>query len=437
MLIHWISNISASKFKFPANYSKIVLYFIDPVLQNGALLSFSQQMQIRIINRLLFCTLTILAIGDPAAADTTPSIAHPPDAAYAKSPRDQQISEPKESDIPPLIIDPAVYDEPSNTGWQLYIDNDIFISPDIDRDYTGGFGLALTGLRAREWVFSLDRWLDSIDGLTGFQSLQLAEGGFSRHALEFGIILFTPEDITVSEARPNDHPYASLLFMANSQQAIFPEKKWALLSALTVGFIGLDFAGEFQAAIHDLTGSEEPAGWDNQISSGGEITGRYTVAGQKNLLSHYGGFSYELSGGIEGNVGITTDLNANISMRFGKLRSPWWSFNPHQSDYINLGQTLTSRIDERVLPAELFGWAGLKARYRIYNGFLQGQFRDSAVEFESDEIEDIIYEGWLGITKTWKSGFGLSFVIRGRTNEIKKPIGRNPIWSGFVLSFKG
>lgn len=337
--------------------------------------------------------------------------------------------------FPELFIDPLTYDEPYNAGWQIYLDNDLFISPDIDRDYTGGLAIAYSGRRAREWWFSMDRGLDWLDEWFRIQPLQTSPKGFQRHSLEFGLILFTPDDITVDTPIPDDRPYANFVFMANSQQTTFPETGWMLQSILTVGFLGLSIGPDVQSLIHSATDSAEPEGWQNQISDGGELTASYTVRAQKILLENYGRFSYEVSGALEGSIGFTTDVNVGLSTRFGKIRSPWWTFAPHQSDYINLGQTITSRIDERILPSEFFGWAGINANFGFYNAFLQGQFRDSAVELDRDELEDIVYEAWLGATKTWSNGFGLSFVTRGRTEEIKPPNGRSPLWSGFIISY--
>lgn len=337
--------------------------------------------------------------------------------------------------FPSLIIDPMTFDEPYDAGWQLYFDNDLFTGTDTDRDYTGGFAVAFSGRRAREWRFSMDAGLDWIDTLTGIQGLQNQEDGFLRHTMEFGLVMLTPEDISTSLPQPDDHPFGNFLFVANSQQVTFADKRSVLHSALTVGLIGTNVGPAAQSLIHSASGSETPRGWGNQLSDGGELTGKYSIMAQKNLVKRYGRFSYEFSSAVEGNIGFNTDVAVSLSTRFGQLRSPWWSFAPHQSDYINLGQTITSRIDERILPAELFGWAGIKAKYSAYNGFLQGQFRHSAVKFDHDELRHDVYEGWLGITKTWTSGFGLSFFVRKRSGEIKGPANRNPLWSGFIVSF--
>lgn len=339
------------------------------------------------------------------------------------------------SSFPSLVIDPITYDEPYDTGWQLYFDNDLFTGTDRDRDYTGGFALAYSGRRAREWQFSMDQWLDRIDEFVGIQSLQYNPDGFLRHTMEFGLILFTPVDLSASSPIPGDHPYANFLFVANAQQVTFPKQRWALQSALTLGLVGTDIGPAFQNSIHSATGSEKPNGWGNQISDGGEPTARYSVIGHKNFLSGYNKLSYELSGAIEGNIGFNTDLGFSMSARLGQLKTPWWSFVPHQSDYIYLGQTITGRIDERTMPSEFFAWTGVKAKYIAYNGLLQGQFRDSAVTYDRHELENATYETWFGITKTWNTGIGLSFFVRKRTGEIKGEDSRDPFWSGFIVNF--
>ena len=367
----------------------------------------------------------------PSASDNQ---THAPDNSNSVAP----ISNSIETSLPkPLVVAPISFNEPYDSGWQLYFDNDLFIGSNTDRDYTGGFALAFGGRRASDWWFSLDSWLDHIDRLSGIEQLQRAADGFSRHTIEFGLVMFTPENLSISIPQFEDHPYSNFLFLANSQQVTYPNKRWTLQSALTIGVIGTNAGPEVQNLIHATLDSEKPNGWDNQISDGGELTGRYSVTAQKNLIQHHGAFSFELSTSFEGNIGINTDFAVSLVTRLGQLSSPWWSFLPHQSDYINLGQAITGRFDERIMPAEFFMWAGVKAKYSVYNGFLQGQFRHSAVRFDHDELESGITEAWLGVTKTWTKGFGLSFFVRNRSGQITGPQNRDALWSGFIVSYTG
>ena len=158
----------------------------------------------------LICTVAILATGTTLAAD--------PEASSGLAPS-----------FPSLIIDPMTFDEPYDAGWQLYFDNDLFTGTDTDRDYTGGFALAFSGRRAREWRFSMDAALDWVDTLVGVQGVQFEEEGFLRHTMEFGLIMLTPENITTTLPQPDDHPFGNFLFMANSQQVTFTDKRFVFI----------------------------------------------------------------------------------------------------------------------------------------------------------------------------------------------------------------
>ncbi|MCU7932948.1 MAG: lipid A deacylase LpxR family protein [Candidatus Thiodiazotropha sp. (ex Codakia rugifera)] len=321
-----------------------------------------------------------------------------------------------------------------DTGWQFYFDNDISFNDEKDRNYTGGLALTLSGKRAATYWFSIDGWLNGLDRLSGFESLQKGNAGIDRHALEFGLTIFTPDDIAEQEAISDDHPYANMLFMANSQTTVYPDRGLIFQSTLLLGLLGTAVGEQVQKAIHNLTDSDEPQGWKNQISEGGELTAKYTLSTQKILLSHQGNISYDIRGGVEAGIGYSTDLNSSISFRLGKLNTPWWSFTPHQSEYISLGQTFGDNAQQGANPAELFVWGGLNLKYRLYNVILQGQFRDSAVTYDHDDLEPLILDGWLGITKTFRNGFGVSFVMRKQNNEIKGSGRNDPFWSGLIIS---
>ena len=326
-------------------------------------------------------------------------------------------------------------DEKYKTGWAFYLDNDVLTTGNRDQDYTGGFAVTLSGRRAMEYPISIDSWLRGLDGFSRFENLYKDRDHFQRHSFEFGITLFTPSDISVSEPLPDDHPYASLFFIANTEQTVMPEDDVAYQSTLTVGILGLDIAEDIQKGLHDIFGAEEPKGWDNQISAGGEPTAKYTVSRQKTLSLHSrpGGIGHELKTSMEGNIGFSTDVNAGLSWRGGWINTPWWSFNPHQAEYINLGSPVAEKI-KRDARKEFYLWAGANIKYRFYNAILQGQFRDSAVTFDRSELEHVLAEAWIGVTKEFNRGFSGSFFVRGRTEEIKGPNARTPVWAGIILS---
>ncbi|MBT3026574.1 MAG: lipid A deacylase LpxR family protein [Candidatus Thiodiazotropha sp. (ex Ctena orbiculata)] len=329
--------------------------------------------------------------------------------------------------------DSAVTKEAYNTGWQFYFDNDISFSDEKDRNYTGGVALTLTGKRATEYWFSLDNWLNGMDRAIGFQKEE-EKDAIERHAIEFGLTIFTPDDIVEADAIEDDHPYANMLFLSNSQSRTYLQRGIIFQSTLLIGLLGSSVGEEVQKAMHNLTGSDQPRGWHNQISNGGELTAKYSVAAQKILLSHQGDVSFDIRGGVEAGIGYSTDINGSISFRLGKLETPWWSFTPHQSEYISIGQTFGEAASNSTNQPELFLWGGLNLKYRLYNAILQGQFRGSAVTFDRDELEPVILNVWLGATKTFSNGLGISFVMRKQNNEIEGSNRDDPFWSDLIIS---
>ena len=85
-------------------------------------------------------------------------------------------------------------------------------------------------------------------------------------------------------------------------------------------------------------------------------------------------------------------------------------------------------------PKEFYFWFGASVKYRFYNAILQGQARDSAVTFGRSGLEHVIGEAWMGVTKEFGRGWRGSLVIRGRTEEIKGPSAREPVWGSIILS---
>lgn len=312
-------------------------------------------------------------------------------------------------------------------SWALAFDNDIFVPGGRDQDYTYGINFTQTGNAARTAIVSLNKPLVTLDNWLGntHESLGLQES-FSR---EIGVFGFTPEDISISYANPKDRPYASLVYLASSREQINLVDNIAWKSTLTMGVLGLDLAGELQEAVHETTESQTPRGWDNQISSGGELTGRYVIARQKYL----DGFSegLEVKSTIQASVGYLTEASWSLSFRSGQIHSPWSSFNPELASY---GEKSSYSSNSKAVTERYF-WAGIAVKARAYNAFLQGQFRDSAVTYDQSQLNPLLVEAWVGYTFAFKQGYRLSYVLRGHSSEIKEGAGdRDLLWGGIIIA---
>jgi hypothetical protein len=326
---------------------------------------------------------------------------------------------------------PTDIGEPKNSGWSLHMDNDLFTPKKQDRDYTGGFAVTFAGTRAQNWPISLDPALNQINR---WLTVSDEENSLTLHSLQLGLAAFAPEDLTRSDVNNDDRPYASLVFLANSRVNLQDDGQTAIQSTLTVGVLGTRIAENLQKQIHALTESEPPKGWQHQISNGGEPTLRYTYAHQRLWLVSDGEHHIEVKYSNEGSIGFLTEANSAISVRWGRINTPWWSFAPDRAEYFS--QPTTGLLNNSATgSSELYVWAGAKVRVRAYNAFLQGQFRDSELTYSWSEIRPVLGEAWLGATKQISPHSRLSWVWRYQSSELRSGNGdRNLLWGSILIN---
>ena len=318
-------------------------------------------------------------------------------------------------------------------SWALIVDNDLFVMGEQDSGYTGGVAYKLSGSGVLSNPLSAFGPLQWLNDISGFESNYRDELSHKTHSMEFGFTLFTPENLDARQPLPNEHPYASLFFVNSSQMVVLPGQFLSYQSSLSIGALGLSVGGDLHELLHDLFDADMPEGWDNQISAGGEPTFRYSLTrSRSHIFDHNGGAQLEMKTSTALNLGYATDVGASMSLRWGRITSPWWSFNPHNAEYISLGTPVAPRVGENL--AESYLWFGGSLRYRIYNAILQGQFRDSVVSFDRDELEQVVAEIWLGYTYGFGEGWRINGFLRGRSKEIDLPGMTNPAWGGVVLS---
>lgn len=316
--------------------------------------------------------------------------------------------------------------EPWDTGWAIALDNDVlFPGSNQDRDYTGGMSLTLAGRRAVTGVLSLE---NPRHALSHF--LQVPETPVERHSIEYGLTVFTPQELHERDEQRGDRPYATLLYVASTGASIDAALERAWLSTLTMGVLGAPVVSNMQRMLHRSIGLKEPVGWERQVSAGGELTARYSVA---RLSRQWQGLVYgkpqEVTQSWRLSLGYLTQLSFGLATRRGVLNSPWWSYNPQIMDYA-----------EKSLPvldggSEHYGWGGAAIHVRAYNAFLQGQFRDSRQTFTAGELRPVVAEAWLGYTQANRHGWRFSYTLRAQSSEIRDgPGDRTVIWGGVVIS---
>jgi len=311
---------------------------------------------------------------------------------------------------------------------RVQIDNDLFAGDQKDRDYTGGFGITVSGERARDGLLSLDPLLRRLDNLS-VDGISTDDANV-HYARQIGLMAFTPSDTLVKEMQPDDRPYASLLFLSNGRVRVDANDRAAWTSSLTIGVLGLSLSERLHSAVHELVGSERPLGYDHQISAGGEPTARYTLARQNLWIADPSGL-VDVKTTVQGSVGFLTETSAAITVRAGHFNSPWWGFAPELTDYMAAPVPSESYRGGR----ELYVFAGARVKARAYNAFLQGQFRHSDVHYSSDEIEPLLAEAWIGVVTQILDQTQLSYALHYQTAELRDgPASRDSLWGAVQLT---
>jgi hypothetical protein len=314
--------------------------------------------------------------------------------------------------------------EQKYTGIRVQIDNDLFAGKELDRDYTGGLGVTISGAAARDGLVSLDPALGIIDGLWLDQADEI------HHARQFGFIAFTPQDIVTREPQPDERPYASLIFMANGRVNVANDQRTAYSSSLTVGVLGASVAENVHSFIHDVVGSEKPRGYAYQISAGGEPTARYTIARHALLVANPSG-TLDVKTTVQGGVGFLTETSVAVSLRAGRFHSPWWSFTPELTDYMAAPTPTVAGSGA----GEMFFFVGARLKARAYNAFLQGQFRHSDVTYTSAELEPLLAEAWVGFVVPLFAQTQLTYALNYQTAEIREgPASRDALWGAVQVT---
>lgn len=206
-------------------------------------------------------------------------------------------------------------------------------------------------------------------------------------------------------------------------------------SNLAVGFPGLKLAEALQKQLHEWIDSVEPMGWDNQITAGGELVAKYSFGAQKIISRSQSGqyAEHELKLTSEANIGFITNATAGFNWRWGRLTTPWWSFVPHLSDYINMGVPVVRSTASTARP-EFYVWLGGLYQLHVYNAILQGQFRDSEVTFNNNQLERYNAEISMGIVREFTNGVRVSLFYRHRSAAIKLAGVSDPTWGGITVS---
>jgi hypothetical protein len=312
-------------------------------------------------------------------------------------------------------------------GWTFYIDNDKFSLRNRDRDYTGSFAISYAAPENSDLPLSLDKMIWFFNGGEN------DPGTLRTHGVELGVVAFTPANITISAPQPADRPYASLVYVTGKRLRVDVHDNSSLGHSLTIGVLGLAAANDIQQEIHEAVGSTPPAGWNNQISDGGEPTFRYLWE-YRQLQGDYAyadGRRLQWATASGFGFGYLTEAVLGLSLRYGHLTDPWWSFHSSPTGF---GDRMLSAPGQNGNGAGFYLWAAVSASLRVYNALLEGQFRDSAVTYDSDQLRPVTGHLSVGAGWSFDNRWRLSYYLQTQASEVAIGFAdRTFTWGGIVL----
>jgi hypothetical protein len=190
--------------------------------------------------------------------------------------------------------------------WELcrfnfYFENDMFST--TDSQYSSG--------EKFNWFYHVDNPSNPLYNL-----LYMDPGYYYYANLAIVNQIYTPVDLTQSDLIIDDRPYSGWTYLEYGIHKSSSENLRSLY--IHVGMVGPASKSEqIQKGIHDITGSEPPMGWDNQLANELGINIRY-VHKWRFTPPVLGGLESSFIPFVEADLGnIATKATAGISIRFG------------------------------------------------------------------------------------------------------------------------
>lgn len=222
--------------------------------------------------------------------------------------------------------------------------------------------------------------------------------------------LYTPDDIGSPEQDPDDRPWAAFVYASMGMVTL--DEDYLDEYEITLGLVGPAALGEqFQKTVHDVIGSPEPRGWDNQLNNEAGLILSWQRRWPKSLREDLAGTYLSLAphfGLTAGN--IYTYANAGATFKISS-ESGRWADKPLM--------VRPSIPGTGFFPvARNFYWEtflALEARAMARNIFLDGNtFEDS----HSVDREPLVGDLSAGFTVTWRRlRVGYTLVYRTREFE--------------------
>lgn len=246
-------------------------------------------------------------------------------------------------------------------SFSIAFENDIFTGE--DNGYTNGVRIAWLSPES-----DIPWWMEhSMNKLPFF-----AQEGHKRYGFAAGQTMHAPDDLTRKELISDDRPYAGLLF---ASAGLISDTGYRLDNLqLTLGVVGpSSLAAQTQDAVHKITDSPDPQGWDNQLRDEPVVMLTYERKWRSIYQFSPFGFAVDVTPQMGGSIGnLHSYASTGAVFRLGYDLPA--DYGPPLIRPALPGSDFFS-------PSKPFGWylfSGFEGRAVAHNIFLDGNtFRDS------------------------------------------------------------
>ncbi|WP_261817141.1 lipid A deacylase LpxR family protein [Vibrio gallicus] len=306
----------------------------------------------------------------------------------------------------PLFILSLLFTAPTfaqNSSIYFGIDNDSIVT--TDQDYTNGVFISYTN----DFDISHDSIFNALPG-TDFDASPNGDT-LHRFNIELGQKMWTPKDIENPDPVPGERPYAGLLYLSSTLYAIKPDSINSY--SLMFGTMGPNsYAEQGQKFVHSIIKSDDPQGWDNQISNQVVLNLNYQRNDKWYESSVSGSTTHELS--TQGRImagNFRSELAGGAMWRWGSnLGSSFGSAKVNNESSIDPGLIIRSKS----------GWylySGLEGRFRFNDITIEGDRPDDGITAsEVEHLQATVTAGVLGYYRGW----GASLAVSTKTRDYRE-----------------
>lgn len=217
--------------------------------------------------------------------------------------------------------------------------------------------------------------------------------------------IFTPNDITVSELIEDDLPYSAMLTGTLTTGSQSDRHMDAY--SLTIGVVGPAALGEqIQSGVHQIVGSEEPEGWDNQLDNEILLNLGYEHRYRLTAFGDMGGWNGDVilqGGAMAGNM--ITMATAGIGARFGFNTPDDFGIPPQFFGEETIGSRPYSRDWQ---PYGIWGFVLLNGSVFANAIFWDGNTFEDSHSIDYDPAIGRLYTGIRGQYGNWGASFGIT-----------------------------